>query len=45
MGISQIEIQLGSNLAVPVDSLDEAAKAPPAANSPAKVKRQDGRHE
>ena len=45
MGISQIEIQLGSNLAVPADSPDEASKAPPAASSPAKAKRQDGRHE
>jgi K+-sensing histidine kinase KdpD len=45
MGISQIEIQLGSDLAVPADSPDEAPQAPPDASSPAKAKRQDGRHE
>ena len=45
LGISQIEIQLGSDLTAPAENPDEASKAPPAASSPAKVKRQDGRHE
>jgi GAF domain-containing protein len=45
LGISQIEIQLGSNLAAPAESPDEVSKIPPATGSPAKVKRQEGRHE
>ena len=45
LGISQIEIQLGSDLGAPVESPDAAFQVPPAAGSPAKVKPQDGRHE
>lgn len=51
LSISQIEIQLGSNLAAPVEGTGETGAAPSAASAPAEekrpteVKRQDGRHE
>ena len=45
LGISQIEIQLGSDLAAPVENRDRTSQAPPGASASAKAKRQDGRHE
>jgi GAF domain-containing protein len=45
LGISQIEIQLGSDLAIPAEEAEQSSKIPPAASSPAQAKRQDGRYE
>ncbi len=44
LGISQIEIELGSNIAAE-ENPDGASITPPGASAPAKAKRQDGRHE
>jgi GAF domain-containing protein len=45
LGISQIEIQLGSNLAAPEETPDRPSEAPLAASAPSLTKRQDSRHE